>query len=541
MKIPGTFFSTPLSGSARETEARIRNIFQGQKKRPALLVMALTAVLILLCGSLVAFRPAQEAPLLVMDTQYYDSFENYIEIPALATPLTSQPSPAVEEINQALIGLKSEYRAILSGEYPEGMDRYGNQCLLYPSTTGRYLNLVFFRNEFHTDLNTGHVFTLVYDRTGDRLVSMEEALALAGTTREDLFAQLSRQIDPQLAAELAQAGYNWDVRVQNPALEGFRIRENGEVVFYLTAREDDADDAKADHVSGADHIYIWQDGTFTRCDQYSPQGLSSLVPAEELDRMSPPLWCQWYFEGGQPEGGFLLPSLKGEEDLDDPASPGLSAGASAEMREAYAKVLENLLQNNIDPSGQPTRLDLAYGAEENQFALYDVDGDGAEELVLLYATDIYAGYSGYVLAYDEMTGDTKVQLLEFPLLTFYDNGAVMAGWSHNQGWGGRFWPYNLYQYQPGSDSYIQVGMVDAWDREISDQNEGFPPFPTEIDVSGSGFVYYIMENGTYDNSNPVDQAVYLEWLNTYIGGASQLSLPYQPLTEETIQRLRTGE
>ena len=27
-------FSTPLSGSAKETEARIRNIFQYQKKRP---------------------------------------------------------------------------------------------------------------------------------------------------------------------------------------------------------------------------------------------------------------------------------------------------------------------------------------------------------------------------------------------------------------------------------------------------------------------------------------------------------------------------
>ena len=33
--IPRSPFSTPLSGSARETEDRIRNIFQYKKKRPA--------------------------------------------------------------------------------------------------------------------------------------------------------------------------------------------------------------------------------------------------------------------------------------------------------------------------------------------------------------------------------------------------------------------------------------------------------------------------------------------------------------------------
>ena len=33
---PSTPFSTPLSGSARQAEARIRNLFQCEKKRPPL-------------------------------------------------------------------------------------------------------------------------------------------------------------------------------------------------------------------------------------------------------------------------------------------------------------------------------------------------------------------------------------------------------------------------------------------------------------------------------------------------------------------------
>ena len=46
---PRTPFSTPLSGSARETEERIRNIFQYQKKRPPALLLALSCALALLC------------------------------------------------------------------------------------------------------------------------------------------------------------------------------------------------------------------------------------------------------------------------------------------------------------------------------------------------------------------------------------------------------------------------------------------------------------------------------------------------------------
>ena len=56
-KMPRTPLSTQLSGSAKETEIRIRNLFTGPKKRPPVLLIVLIALLILLCGNLVAFRP----------------------------------------------------------------------------------------------------------------------------------------------------------------------------------------------------------------------------------------------------------------------------------------------------------------------------------------------------------------------------------------------------------------------------------------------------------------------------------------------------
>ena len=58
---PNTPFSTPLSGSAREAEERIRNIFQYQKKRPPALLLALACALALLCGGLVSCQPQSPA------------------------------------------------------------------------------------------------------------------------------------------------------------------------------------------------------------------------------------------------------------------------------------------------------------------------------------------------------------------------------------------------------------------------------------------------------------------------------------------------
>ena len=57
---PYTPLSTPLSGSARQAEARIRNLFQGPKRRPPVWLMALT--LIFSCGGRVTCRTAASPP-----------------------------------------------------------------------------------------------------------------------------------------------------------------------------------------------------------------------------------------------------------------------------------------------------------------------------------------------------------------------------------------------------------------------------------------------------------------------------------------------
>lgn len=58
-KMPSTPFSTRLSGSAKETELRLRSIFQWKKKRPPVILFILTVVALFACFGLVSCEPAK--------------------------------------------------------------------------------------------------------------------------------------------------------------------------------------------------------------------------------------------------------------------------------------------------------------------------------------------------------------------------------------------------------------------------------------------------------------------------------------------------
>ena len=289
--LPRTPFSTGLSGSARELEIRLRNIMSGPKKRPPFLLMVLIAALILLCGNLVAFRPLPAEPVLVMETQYYDDHANYLEIPALALP-AGEENEAVEAINAGLAQLGEEYAFVKTNL---GMSC---QCTLYPSTTGRYINLVFFEDD-STYGNDGYVRSWAYDKKEGTQVTQEDALALADTAEEELCGALEELIaaDPE------------DPRgMYEPAdIVGFRIKADGKPVFYLSAFVDRATGENQVVWEEWDRLYIWEDGTFSRysCMKLWGDGQYPLVPAEETDKLDPPLWNQWYFAGEEPAGGFV--------------------------------------------------------------------------------------------------------------------------------------------------------------------------------------------------------------------------------------------
>lgn len=206
---------------------------------------------------------------------------------------------------------------------------------------------------------------------------------------------------------------------------------------------------------------------------------------------------------------------------------------------AYFTALENLIQNHTFPDGTEAG-ELSGDMSENMFAIYDVDNDGKDELIIMYSGTIIAGMTEYVFGYDDETGALQTELQEFPPVTFYNNGIVKVLWSHNQGRAGEFWPYNMYQYNRDSDSYVLVGMVDAWDKNIPGTDSQNNPFPSDIDKSETGFVYYIMKDGQYDDTHPVDVSEYNEWVNDYIEDALEIQIQYMDLTEENISQIKSG-
>jgi len=202
-----------------------------------------------------------------------------------------------------------------------------------------------------------------------------------------------------------------------------------------------------------------------------------------------------------------------------------------EMMRAYQDALEKLYTDDLFPDGkQYGTSDGMYEKTNNCFAIYDIDFDGKEELIIQYVDTIMAGMIEMIYHYDNTSGELTVELSEFPALTFYDNGVVKAELSHNHGLGGDFWPYTVYQYDKEADIYAEVGRADAWDQNFYAVDDNGNPFPKEIDVNGDGIVYYVM-GGEYTKNTIVDLEEYNQWWDSMVEGAKEIEIPFQKLKD----------
>ena len=127
-----------------------------------------------------------------------------------------------------------------------------------------------------------------------------------------------------------------------------------------------------------------------------------------------------------------------EPDTSDPDVPETEAPAAEAPpftpEEAYGKILLDIYEKGVLPDIyekgiSPDGLKLCAPEEDphekaanNDFSIYDVDNDGNVELLLLWADDCVAGRIGIVYGYQD--GEVYSELMEYPALTFYENGIV---------------------------------------------------------------------------------------------------------------------
>ena len=244
-----------------------------------------------------------------------------------------------------------------------------------------------------------------------------------------------------------------------------------------------------------------------------------------------------------PDGNADGQESGGQDSSQAPAEDG---SGSAAMYEAYVKVLEDIYFDQKFPDGtehglQPASADIS----DNMFAVYDIDADGREELIVFYTTTYTAGMVEIIYDYDSGTGDVREEFLAYPMRTYYDNGIVEVEASHNQGLAsdggadGNFWPYSLYRYDPETDAYVSLASVDAWSRGFREEDYDGNPFPQEVDADGDGVVYYVATEGNEPEA-PMDGAEYDQWRDSCLKGAEPIQVPYVNLTTDNIYAVING-
>ena len=208
-----------------------------------------------------------------------------------------------------------------------------------------------------------------------------------------------------------------------------------------------------------------------------------------------------------------------------------------EMLAAYSSILNDIYFNHTLPNGQPCPIfedDKNYDMSQNNFAIFDIDFDGKDELIINFTNSYMAGRTTTIYGYNSTLGTVQEELLEFPTLTFYNNGIVMAFASHNHGLAATFpdfWPYGLYQYNADSDQYRQIASVTAWDRAQTETDDNNNPFPSKADLDGDGVIYfvYLIES---DTTLTFDGTEFKQWEDSYIGGQNEISIPFQSIAKE---------
>lgn len=237
------------------------------------------------------------------------------------------------------------------------------------------------------------------------------------------------------------------------------------------------------------------------------------------------------------EAGVDEERTSGKEDTAEKKEGDLKSIDEA-RNAAYRSALEEVYARHLFPDGTDYGFDDGRDISDNHFAVYDIDQDGKDELIIQYTTTFMAGMVEVIYDYDSASDAVQEEFLEFPNLTYYDNGVIEAGWSHNQGLAGDFWPYTLYRYDEETDTYTQVGQVDAWDKSFTEGIVDENSFPDEIDGDGDGLVFYVMEGDTYQRDTPVDSDVYNKWRDSYVGDGQPIRVPYMDLTKENIYSIR---
>ncbi len=207
-------------------------------------------------------------------------------------------------------------------------------------------------------------------------------------------------------------------------------------------------------------------------------------------------------------------------------------------KEAFTFALNNFLVNQIVPGDiYQLAYDKKFGSiADNTFAIYDINGDGSDELIVKWITADVKDRLTIVCRYDERTKILGQSLIETGATDFYKNGKVIALWADpGTSYGKYFWPYSVYEYDKREGIYKKTAMVSAWSKELKPVDSNGNPYPDEIDKEQAGEVYLINELSKSDLST-VSRKEYEKWIGETTS-SGKFDIPFKNLTKENVNQI----
>ncbi len=197
-------------------------------------------------------------------------------------------------------------------------------------------------------------------------------------------------------------------------------------------------------------------------------------------------------------------------------------------QDLYAMTLRDLHDKLLLPSGK--ELELDGDIEKNRFAVYDIDGDGREELILEVTQT--AVENRFTAVYDiDADGDLRREVRYEADISFWSKGIVIAQYPDAAEHEGDFVPYAAAQYDKEQDAYPEFAYVSAIDRDTLTAQGLSDEYPFGADKSNSGRVYCI------SGDTPIDVTEYETWYASWHTNLKELEVPLAELTDENIKKL----
>ena len=213
-------------------------------------------------------------------------------------------------------------------------------------------------------------------------------------------------------------------------------------------------------------------------------------------------------------------------------------GSADEMYDAYKKALRDFVAKGkwLCEEEENDMHDIDSSSFVADFSVFDLDGDGYDELIFRYNASISASKYEQVIGYDFTKHELYEEYHGYYGLEFYENGAIEDGLSHGALYTGDFWPYNLYVFNKNTGKYDRAGYAEALWSEAWPSDE--TSFLSNVDKDGNGYVYFIDSHYSSDNLKfAVDDDKYQAWLKCYTNGTEKLDIDYHDLTEEEISKI----